>query len=270
MKKQIYLIGTSVCFFYYDSTALPSPTTTFFRSVPSALLSIDVSSTGDIQFSQKDNTGGLPSPFLSAPLADIVNAVGTNYVSITTLIAAITPAAGGGGGGSAPDIADWKLSIDRDNDDYLIWTLTVFDPTTNQPTRSFFELDGVTPYIALPKAVVTPDALTPTFFTKINNLEADVALIRGQLGLTTAVGGNQSLSAKIRAAGTFTIPAGARKIKIISTAVSFVAGGVTYPITTTNGDKIDFYEAEATVGRRLTALVYAVDAGGSAIELVMN
>lgn len=268
MKTQVYLIGSSVVFFSYNPVG---PVVAFLRSVPSALLTIDnAPSAGYVAFSQIDSTAGTPSPFITALFADIVDAVGANYVSITTLIAAITPAGGGGGGGTAPDIGSYVLGYDSIDDKY-VGILTILDPVTNLPTRSFFELDGVTPYT--PSAsdnVQTPDKALPDISGNIVVLSSQIALITGQLGLTTAVGGNQTLLAKIRAAGTFTIPAGARKIKIISTAVSFIAGGVTYPITTTNGDKIDFYEAEATVGRRLTELVYAVAAGGSAIELVMN
>ncbi len=269
MKKQIYLIGTSVCFFYYDSTALPSPTTTFFRSVPSALLTIDVSPTGDIQFSQKDNTGGLPSPFLSAPFADIVNAVGTNYVSITTMIAAITPASSGGGG-SAPDIASYELNADRNNDNYLVRKLTVFDPVTNAPTRIFFELDGVTPYLAAPADIVPLSALMPEITTDIDNIQADVATIRNGLGMNAANTNYQQLAVKNRAAGSYAIPAGEKKIHIVALTGTFLAGGVTYPYTTASGRIVDSYISEATTGRRLNTLAYTVNAASTALEFVMN
>jgi hypothetical protein len=269
MKTQVYLIGSSVVFFSYNPVG---PVVLFLRSVPSALLTIDnAPSAGYVTFSQIDNTAGLPAPFLTALFTDIVDAVGANYVSITTMIAAITPAAGGGGGGgSAPDIATYELNADRNNDNYLVRTLTVFDPVTNAPTRSFFELDGVTPYLADPADIVPLSALMPEITVDVDNIQADIAAIRNGLNMNAANTNYQQLSAKNRAAGTFVIPAGARKIQIIATLGTFLAGGITYPFATAGGGLVESYNSEATPGRRLNTLTYTVNPGSTAIEFILG
>jgi hypothetical protein len=277
MKKQIYLIGTSVCFFYYDSTALPSPTTTFFRSVPSALLSIDVSPTGDIQFSQKDNTGGLPSPFLSAPLADIVNAVGTNYVSITTMIAAITPASSGGGGTvTAPDIANYSIGVDTTANNAWVRILTVFDPTTNVPTRSFFQLNGTSAYTpsTTAAAIIDAEGLLKDVFTATNTSAIWTELLDIKIGnILTALGiENQNPPTDPQPtqqflfnttttgpdAEVFNTTAGIRKLQIIALSGSFEIAGLTFPLTTASGGISVTFELEASVGKTLPSLGYVV------------
>lgn len=281
MKKQIYLIGTSVCFFYYDSTALPSPTTQLFRSVPSALLTIDVSPTGDIQFSQKDNNGGLPSPFLSAPLADIVNAVGTNYVSITTLIAAITPAAGGGGGTvTAPDIATYEVQYDQ-GAGVQVRVLTVFDPVTNVPTRTFTTLAGA-PYVpSNPAAVIPFDA---SFTVGTQNTIFDIERRLGNIMTAAAIIDNNS-STDPQPVMTFNqtiveaplgggdIPfntsAGAQQLQIVPLSGTFTidggSGTITYPLATAGGGLIASFNLEAPFSKTLPAIIFTVTDGSSVL-----
>ena len=293
MKKQIYLIGTSVCFFYYDSTALPIPTTAFFRSVPSALLTIDVSPTGDIQFSQKDNNGGLPSPFLSAPLADIVDAVGANYASIATLIAAITPAAGGGGGTvTAPDIANYSIGVDTTANNAWVRILTVFDPVTNVPARSFFQLNGVTAYTPSTTAAAIIDAeglLKDVYTATYSSLIYTEAIERRLGNIMTATRiidqapssdaqPRMTLTQKIINPGSgggdissFTT-ADAQQVQIIALTGTFLmrdaaSGFITYPIQTAGGGTIADFKLEAAFGKTLPSIEYIITDGSSVLVI---
>lgn len=278
MKTQVYLIGTSVVFYSYNTVG---PVATFLRSVPSALLTIDNAPvTGYIQFSQKDNNGGLPSPFLSAPLADIVDAVGTTYTSITTLIAAITPAAGGGGGGTAPDIATYDVQYDIASG-AAVRVLTVFDPVTNAPTRTFTALDG-SPFVPSNPLLV---ASFDTGFATSNNIL--LTYIERRLGniMTAARIVDNTPSSDPQPEMTiqqsiFTAPSGGGDItfntvgeaystQIIALTGEFTmdgtSGTITYPITTASGGKSDDFKLVAPFGRTLPAISFTVIDGSSVL-----
>ena len=137
----------------------------FITSIHYSELSFGMDSNANVQFSHRRESAQL-FPIQAAPFAEVLNEAGTPYsaVSLDAFIAAFTAAlplsgaAAGGGGGSAPDIATYEIQFDTDNSQ-LVRVLTVFNPVTNVPTRTFFELDGVTPYVpADPDAVINMDA----------------------------------------------------------------------------------------------------------------
>jgi hypothetical protein len=259
---QVYLIGTSVCFFYYNTIG---PTATFFRAVPAALLTIDNAPTPDtITFSQQDNTGGLPSPFLSVLFQDIVNQVGVAYTSITTMIAAITPASSGGGGTvTAPNIATYELQYDEIGSQFTR-VLTVFNPITNVPTRSFFELDGVTPYApVVPASVVTFD-----YFLK--NIERAT----GNL-LNFATKGESTCKVNMRlvtGANTIVTDPVTTELQVVAITGTFdivdsfgLSNTTTFPITTITGGIIAEYNISAGEYRYLEPITINIPSGASVL-----
>jgi len=137
----------------------------FITSIHYSELSFGMDSNANVQFSHRRESAQL-FPIQAAPFAEVLNEAGTPYsaVSLDAFIAAFTAAlplsgaAAGGGGGSAPDIATYDMQYDKIAGAF-VRVLTTFDPITNVPTRTFFELDGVTPYVpADPDAVINMDA----------------------------------------------------------------------------------------------------------------
>jgi hypothetical protein len=263
MKTQVYLIGTSVCFFSYDSAALPTPTTTFIRAVPAALLTIDNAPTADyITFSQQDNTGGLPSPFLSVLFADIVNSVGVAYTSITTMIAAITPASSGGTV-TAPNIATYEVQYDEPALQF-VRVLTIFNPVTNAPTRIFFELDGVTPYTpTVPASVFTFDYFLKNIERATGNLlffatkgestcKVNMSVVSGENTVVTSP--TTTELQVIALTGTFDI-----------TDSSGLSNTTTFPITTVTGGIIAEYNISAGEYRYLEPITIDIPIGASVL-----
>ena len=160
----------------------------YITSIHYSELSFGLDNNSNVQFSHRRESAQL-FPIQAAPFAEVLDEAGTPYsaVSLPAFVAAFTAAlplsgaaAGGGGGGSAPDIATYELQLDADNNNELVRVLTVFDPITNVPTRSFFELDGVTPYVpADPDAVISADAYLKDIAqstTAIQSITGDIDL----------------------------------------------------------------------------------------------
>lgn len=279
MKTQVYLIGSSVVFFSYNPVG---PVALFLRSVPSALLTIDnAPSAGYVTFSQIDNTAGLPAPFLTALFADIVDAVGANYVSIPTMIAAITPAAGGGGGGgSAPDIATYEVQYDQGTG-VQVRVLTVFDPVTNVPTRTFTYLNG-TPYVpSNPAAVIPFDA---SFTAGTQNTIIDIERRLGNIMTAAAIIDNSpstdpqpvmtfnQVIVEAPSGGgdlAFNTSAGAQQVQIIPLSGTFTidggSGAITYPLATAGGGVIPSFSLEAPFSKTLPAIIFTIVDGSSVL-----
>ena len=279
MKTQVYLIGSSVVFFSYNPVG---PVVLFLRSVPSALLTIDnAPSAGYVTFSQIDSAVGTSSPFLTALFADIVDAVGANYVSIPTMIAAITPAAGGGGGTvTAPDIVTYEVQYDQFAGTQ-VRVLTVFDPVTNIPTRTFTALDG-SPYVPINPALVMP--FDASFTTGTQNTIVNIERRLGNIMTAAAIIDN-SPSTDAQPAMTFNqtiveaplgggdiafnTSAGAQQVQIIPLSGTFTidggSGAITYPLATAGGGVIPSFSLEAPFSKTLPAIFFTIVDGSSVL-----
>lgn len=279
MKTQVYLIGSSVVFFSYNPVG---PVALFLRSVPSALLTIDnAPSAGYVAFSQIDNTAGLPAPFLTALFADIVDAVGANYVSIPTMIAAITPAAGGGGGTvTAPDIATYDMQYDQIAGGF-VRVLTTFDPVTNVPTRRFFSVAGV-PYTPTDAGQVLQIDARFTLGTQytILDIERRLGNIMTAAGIIDnnpstdaqpAMTFNQVIVEAPLGGGdiAFNTAAGAQQVQIVALSGTFtmdgISGAITYPLATAGGGLIASFNLEAPFSKTLPAITFTIVDGSSVL-----
>lgn len=82
------------------------------------------------------------------------------------------------------DIATYEIGIDVSNSNAPVRILTVFDPTTNAPTRQFFQLNGITPYVSptSPANIVTPDHLNSLMSGKLTDINNSAQAIN----ITTA------------------------------------------------------------------------------------
>lgn len=279
MKTQVYLIGSSVVFFSYNPVG---PVVLFLRSVPSALLTIDnAPSAGYVTFSQIDNTAGLPAPFLTALFADIVDAVGANYVSIPTMIAAITPAAGGGGGTvTAPDIVTYDMQYDQIAGAF-VRVLTTFDPVTNVPTRQFFSAAGV-PYTPTDAGQVLQ--IDARFTTGTQNTIFDIERRLGNIMTAAAIIDNNPstdpqpvmtfnqviVEAPLGGGDiAFNTSAGAQQLQIVALSGTFKidggSGTITYPLATAGGGVIPSFSLEAPFSKTLPAIIFTIVDGSSAL-----
>lgn len=238
----------------------------YITSIHYSELSFGMDSNANVQFSHRRESAQL-FPIQAAPFAEVLNEAGTPYsaINLDAFIAAFTAAlplsgaAAGGGGGSAPDIATYEIQFDTDNNNYLVRVLTVFDPITNVPTRSFFELDGVTPYVpADPDAVINADI----FLKEIEQSTSDLFdyATRGQstckvnmrtiVGADTVVTQSNTVELQVIAiAGTFDI-----------TDSEGLANVTTFPITTVGGGVIDSYSINAGEYRTLEPITIDVPA----------
>ena len=239
----------------------------FITSIHYSELSFGMDSNANVQFSHRRESAQL-FPIQAAPFAEVLNEAGTPYsaVSLDAFIAAFTAAlplsgaaAGGGGGGSAPDIATYEIQLDADNNNHLVRVLTVFDPITNVPTRTFFELDGVTPYVPTdPDTVVSMDAALKDIAQDTNRL-LDYATkgqstckvnMRTIVGVDTVVTQSNTVELQVIAiAGTFDI-----------TDSEGLANVTTFPVTTVGGGVIDSYSINAGEYRTLEPITIKVPA----------
>jgi len=237
----------------------------YITSIHYSELSFGLDNNSNVQFSHRRESAQL-FPIQAAPFAEVLNEAGTPYsaVSLDAFIAAFTAAlplsgaAAGGGGGSAPDIATYDMQYDQIGYQFTR-VLTVFDPITNVPTRSFFELDGVTPYVPItPDAVVTFDYFLKNIETATTNLLAYATKgqstckvnMRTIVGADTVVTQSDTVELQVIAIiGTF---------DIIDT---FGFGNTTtFPITTAGGGVIDSYTINAGEYRTLEPIAIKVPA----------
>ncbi len=236
----------------------------FITSIHYSELSFGMDSNGNVQFSHRRESAQL-FPIQAAPFAEVLNEAGTPYsaVSLDAFIAAFTAAlplsgAAAGGGGSAPDIATYEVQYDADGGTYTR-VLTTFDPVTNVPTRTFFELDGVTPYVPVdPGAVINMDALLKDISQSTSDLlnYATKGQSTCKVNMRTIVGADKVITQSntvelqvIAIAGTFDI-----------TDSEGLANITTFPITTVGGDVIDSYSINAGEYRTLEPINIKVPA----------
>lgn len=238
----------------------------FITSIHYSELSFGMDSNANVQFSHRRESAQL-FPIQAAPFAEVLNEAGTPYsaVSLDAFIAAFTAAlplsgaAAGGGGGSAPDIATYDMQLDADNNNYLVRVLTVFDPITNVPTRSFFELDGVTPYVpANPNAVINADIFLDDITQATNSL------------LNYATKGHSTCKVNMRTivgADTVVTQSNTVELQVIAIAGTFditdsegLSNVTTFPITAVGGGIIPQFSVSAGEYRTLEPINIKVPA----------
>lgn len=236
----------------------------YITSIHYSELSFGLDNNSNVQFSHRRESAQL-FPIQAAPFAEVLNEAGTPYsaVSLDAFIAAFTAAlplsgAAGGGGGSAPDIATYDMQLDADNNNYLVRVLTVFDPITNVPTRSFFELDGVTPYVpADPDVVINADV----FLKEIAQLTSDL------LNYATKGQSKSRVNMQTVSDNTVVTQAVTTELQVIAIVGTFditdsngLGNTTTFPITTAGGDVIDSYTINAGEYRTLEPIDIKVPA----------
>jgi hypothetical protein len=265
----------------------------YITSIHYSELSFGLDNNANVQFSHRRESAQL-FPIQAAPFAEVLNEAGTPYsaVSLTAFVAAFTAAlplsgaaAGGGGGGSAPDIATYELQLDADNNNKLVRVLTVFDPVTNVPTRSFFELDGVTPYVPTdPNAVINADTFlkdiaqsTTAIQSSTGDIDLKLANLFTALGLAvnnppsdpqTPVNYIQNITVASGSDIPINIAAGLRSVQIIALVGTFTinfGSDITYPLSTADGGSIPAFTLEAPVGRTLPAINYVINDGSTVL-----
>ena len=237
----------------------------YITSIHYSELSFGMDSNANVQFSHRRESAQL-FPIQAAPFAEVLNEVGTPYsaVSLDAFIAAFTAAlplsgaAAGGGGGSAPDIATYDIQYDQ-NAGAFVRVLTTFDPVTNVPTRTFFELDGVTPYVpADPDAVINMDAglkdiaeATSNLFNYATKGKSTCKVnMRTVVGADTVVTQSDTVELQVIAiAGTFDVTDSAGSTNVTK-----------FPITTVGGGVIDSYSINAGEYRTLEPITIDVPA----------
>lgn len=219
---------------------------------------------GDILFMHRRDAAAM-YPITRVNFLDVKDAGGTPYVvtpqtldDFLAIFVALLPAAGGGGG-SAPGIATYEIQLDADNNNYLVRVLTVFDPITNVPTRSFFELDGVTPYVPDdPDAVINADA----FLKEIEQSTSDL--------LNNATKGQSTCKVNMRTvvgADTVVTQSDTVELQVIAITGTFditdsdgLANVTTFPVTAVGGGIIDSYSINAGEYRTLEPITIDVPA----------
>jgi len=243
----------------------------YITSIHYSELSFGLDNNSNVQFSHRRESAQL-FPIQAAPFAEVLNEAGTPYsaVSLPAFVAAFTAAlplsgaaSGGGGGGSAPDIATYQVQFDESNGQFTR-VLTVFDPVTNVPTRSFFELDGVTPYTPItPDAVVTFDYFLKNIETATTNLLAYATKgestckvnMRTISGANTVVTDQVTIELQVIAiVGTFDI-----------TDTFGFGNTTTFPITTVGGGVIDSYTINAGEYRTLEQITIDIPLGATVL-----
>ena len=237
----------------------------FITSIHYSELSFGMDSNGNVQFSHRRESAQL-FPIQAAPFAEVLNEAGTPYsaVSLDAFIAAFTAAlplsgaAAGGGGGSAPDIATYDMQYDQ-NAGAFVRVLTTFDPITNVPTRTFFELDGVTPYVpADPDVVINIDTALKDIAQDTNSL------------LNYATKGHSTCKVNMRTivgADTVVTQSNTVELQVIAIAGTFdiidsdvLANITTFPITAVGGGIIPQFSVSAGEYRTLEPINIKVPA----------
>lgn len=235
-----------------------------------------------IQFIHRRDTAQL-YPITSVEYTEVCDEAGTPYVApsdtlddFLTIFAALLPTAtGGGGGGSAPDIATYEVQIDLTNSQ-AVRVLTVFDPVTNAPTRTFKTLSGAA-YVPSDASQVVPFVASSVFAATIENIDNNVgdtkALFENlliQLGIDLTIGDTvaQQVFLNVRSAGSQTITTPkVREIQLIAIQGTYTVGSVSFPLGTASGGVTDF-SVKASVGRAIT-LGYEVDVDSLVLEITL-
>ena len=282
MKLKVYISDGAIEFFDHNEDAIPDPTDTFFRAVPVGALTIATTQQQDyVVFSQSNNNGGEPTIIRAVAITDVIDEGGSAYSDVSDIISDLMPTVGGGGSFSAPNIATYEMGIDISNSFFPVRILTVFNPTTNVPTRSFFQLNGTTPYTSptSPANIVTPDYILTTINSNIENVNSNISVVREnsdnirvELGLDAVVGDTlpqESFVATRNTGGYLIDTPRTRKIQIIALTGTFTVGGATFPLTTAAGGVIADYSVEATPTRSVK-LAYEVNAASTVLEVVLR
>lgn len=248
---------------------------------------------GDIKFLHRRD-GATLYPITSVNFLDVKDASGTPYVTapqdlddfLAAFIALLPTVGGGGGGGTAPDIATYDVQYDIASGS-LVRVLTIFDPVTNAPTRTFTALDG-SPFV--PSNPLLVASFDSRFATSNNSLFIDIERRLGNIMTATRIiDENPSSSAQPRmtltqrvinaGSGGGDIPLSttpdAQQVQIIALTGTFLmrdsaSGFITYPIQTANGGTIVDFKAEAAFGKTLPSIEYIISDGSSVliIELI--
>lgn len=282
MKLKVYISDGAIQFFDHNEDAIPDPTDTFFRAVPVGALTIATTQQQDyVVFSQSNNNGGEPTVIRAVAITDVIDEGDSAYSDISDIISDLMPTIGGGGGSfSAPNIATYEMGIDISNSFFPVRILTVFNPTTNVPTRSFFQLDGTTPYVSptSPANIVTADYILTSINSNIEIANSNIGVIREnsdnirvELGLDAVVGDTlpQQVFVTTKSTGSHTASyPKTRKIKIIALTGTFNIGGVTFPFTTPSGVVVAEFSVEATNTRSVN-FTYEVDAASTVVEVTL-
>jgi hypothetical protein len=245
----------------------------FITSIHYSELSFGLDNNANVQFSHRRESAQL-FPIQAAPFAEVLNEAGTPYsaVSLTAFVAAFTAAlplsgaAAGGGGGSAPDIANYDMQYDA-NTSQFVRVLTVFDPVTNVPTRSFFTAAGVayTPVNAgnvlqIDAAFTVPNLnAVSDIIRKIDNLFTATGIVDNSPSSDpqTPVNYVQYITVASGSDIPINIAAGLRSVQIIALIGTFTinfGSDITYPLSTADGGSIPAFALEAPFGRILPAI----------------
>lgn len=258
----------------------------FITSIHYSELSFGMDSNANVQFSHRRESAQL-FPIQAAPFAEVLNEAGTPYsaVSLDAFIAAFTAAlplsgaaAGGGGGGSAPDIATYEVQYDQFTGEQ-VRVLTIFDPVTNVPTRTFTYIDG-TPYVPSNPELVLPFDASFTLGTqnaivaierRLGNIMTAAAIIDNTPSTDPqpAMTFNQTIFEAPLGGGdiAFNTNAGAQQVQIVALSGTFqIDGGIgtiTYPIATAGGGLIESFNLEAPFSKTLPAITFTVVEGSS-------
>lgn len=242
---------------------------------------------GDIKFLHRRDEATL-YPITSVNFLDVKDAAGTPYVTapqdlddfLAVFIALLPTVGGGGGGGTAPDIATYDVQYDIASGS-LVRVLTVFDPVTNAPTRTFTALDG-SPFV--PSNPLLVASFDSRFATSNNTLFTDIERRLGNIMTATRIVDNtpstdpqpemtvqQSIITAPGGGGdiAFNTVAGAHLVQIVALTGEFTmdgtSGTITYPITTASGGKSDDFKLEAPFGKTLPAIFFTVKENGSVL-----
>jgi len=245
----------------------------YITSIHYSELSFGLDNNSNVQFSHRRESAQL-FPIKAAPFAEVLNEAGTPYsaVSLPAFVAAFTAAlplsgaaAGGGGGGSAPDIATFTFEYDAVSE-VFIKVLTVFDPITNVPTRTFFELDGVTPYFPINISAV----IDPTF--SLIDISNNITNIKNGFKIGSIVSYSQQIvdnTSNASPDARTIIGVDIQKMQIIALVGTFTItnpSAVQYPLTTANG-VIDSFTLDAPDGRFFDTFSYEVGANSKVLEV---
>lgn len=268
----------------------------FITSIHYSELLFGMDSNANVQFSHRRESAQL-FPIQAAPFAEVLNKAGTPYsaVSLDAFIAAFTAAlplsgaAAGGGGGSAPDIATYSIGVDTTANNAWVRILTVFDPVTNVPTRSFFQLNGTTAYTpsTTAAAIIDAEGLLKNVYTATSSSLVYTDAIERRLGniMTAAAIIDNSPSTDAQPAMTFNqtiveVPlgsgdiafntsAGAQQVQIVALSGTFTidsgSGAITYPLATAGGGVIPSFSLEAPFSKTLPSIKYIITDGSSVL-----